>query len=90
MEHIASWYNQVSNNMGWDEAIRVLIEYKGVFLVMLLGYITHWLPNQLKSRIFESYSDSPLLIKAGAFVFVALICYQAYSASFQPFIYFQF
>ncbi len=90
MEHIASWYNQVSNNMGWDEAVRVLIEYKGVFLVMLLGYITHWLPNQLKSRIFERYSDSPLLIKAGAFVFVALICYQAYSASFQPFIYFQF
>ena len=90
MEHIASWYNQVSNNMGWSEALTVLVEYKGVFLVMLLGYITHWLPDRLKTWMFESYSDSPLLLKAVMFLVVALICYQAYSASFQPFIYFQF
>ncbi len=43
-----------------------------------------------KSHIFDRYSESPLIIKAGAFVFVTLICYQAYSASFQPFIYCQF
>ena len=90
MEHIASWYNQVSNNMGWSEALTVLVEYKGVFLVMLLGYIIHWLPDRLKTWMFESYSDSPLLLKAVMFLVVALICYQAYSASFQPFIYFQF
>jgi D-alanyl-lipoteichoic acid acyltransferase DltB (MBOAT superfamily) len=90
MEHISAWYRQVYYNIGWDSALRVLYEYRVVFGVMLVGYITHWLPVRLKSRIEGLYGRSPLTVKVIVAVLTGVLCYQAYSASFQPFIYFQF
>ncbi|MDY0103382.1 MAG: MBOAT family O-acyltransferase [Lentimicrobium sp.] len=90
MEHIALWYNQVASNMDWANALNVLMAYRMVFLMMLLGYISHWLPYRTKARIAEFYGRSHISVKVIAAVFTGVLCYQAYSASFQPFIYFQF
>lgn len=90
MEHIEQWYNQVAGNMDWGNALNVLMAYRLVFMVMLLGYISHWLPYRTKGRIAEFYGRSHISVKVIAAVFTGVLCYQAYSASFQPFIYFQF
>jgi D-alanyl-lipoteichoic acid acyltransferase DltB (MBOAT superfamily) len=90
MEHISGWYNQVANNMDWGNALLVLNQYRIVFLVMLAGYVTHWLPVKAKLAIENIYSKSPFGLKVIYGVATGIICYQAYSASFQPFIYFQF
>lgn len=90
MEHISGWYNQVATNMDWGNALSVLNQYRIVFLVMLAGYVTHWLPVKAKSAIENIYSKSPFGLKVIYGVATGIICYQAYSASFQPFIYFQF
>lgn len=90
MEHIALWYHQVASNMDWANALNVLMAYRMVFVVMLLGYISHWLPYPTKARIAEFYGRSHISVKVIAAVFTGVLCYQAYSASFQPFIYFQF
>jgi hypothetical protein len=90
MEHISGWYNQVANNMDWGNALLVLNQYRIVFLVMLAGYVTHWLPVKAKLSIENIYSKSPFGLKVIYGVATGIICYQAYSASFQPFIYFQF
>jgi uncharacterized membrane protein (DUF485 family) len=90
MEHISGWYNQVANNMDWGNALLVLNQYRIVFIVMLAGYVTHWLPVKVKSGIENIYSISPFGLKVIYGVATGIICYQAYSASFQPFIYFQF
>ena len=90
MELIAQWYRQVAGNMDWGNALNVLMAYKLVFVVMLLGYISHWLPYRTKDCIAELYGRSHISIKVMAAVFTGVLCYQAYSASFQPFIYFQF
>ncbi len=90
MEHIAAWYRQVAGNMDWNNALQVLYQYRIVFVIMLLGYISHWLPVRTKEKIENLWVKSPLVLKGIIAVITGIVCYQAYSASFQPFIYFQF
>ncbi|GAP44150.1 D-alanyl-lipoteichoic acid acyltransferase DltB, MBOAT superfamily [Lentimicrobium saccharophilum] len=90
MEHISAWYRQVADNMDWSSALQVLYQYRIVFVIMLLGYITHWLPVRTKESIENLWAKSPLVLKGIIAVITGIVCYQAYSASFQPFIYFQF
>ncbi len=90
MDHIDRFYEQVMNNMGWQNALTILWEYRLVFGIMLLGYITHWLPYATKDRIEAFFIKSHVVIKGSIAVIVAVICYQTYAADFQPFIYFQF
>jgi D-alanyl-lipoteichoic acid acyltransferase DltB (MBOAT superfamily) len=90
MLHIENWYLQVANNMDWLHAWDVLVHYQLVFWVMLIGYVTHWLPEAIKVAVEQLYAKSPILIKIGITMVVGVLCYQAFSADFQPFIYFQF
>ncbi|TRZ43212.1 MBOAT family O-acyltransferase [Robertkochia solimangrovi] len=90
MTHISKFYKQVTNNMDWANAWNVLVAYKSVFFVMLVGYITHWLPQVTKERIEHWYGVSPLPVKVAVVAVVGVLCYQAFSTDFQPFIYFQF
>ncbi|GGX20637.1 MBOAT family O-acyltransferase [Aquimarina muelleri] len=90
MDHIQRFYEQVMTNMDWQNALIVLWEYRMVFIIMLLGYITHWLPYSTKDWIESLFIKSNMLIKALVVMIVAIICYQTYAADFQPFIYFQF
>ena len=90
MSHISRWYSQVANNMDWAHALDILTHYQAVFWVMAIGYITHWLPKTLKNSIEALYSKSPVFVKITCAIFIGVICYQAFSSNFQPFIYFQF
>ncbi len=90
MDHIDRFYQQVMTNMDWQNALIVLWEYRLVFIVMLLGYITHWLPYKTKDWALDLFIKSHIIIKGIVVMIVAIICYQTYAADFQPFIYFQF
>jgi len=90
MDHINRFYKQIMTNMDWQNAFLVLWEYKLVFIVMIIGYVTHWLPYKTKDKIEDMFVESHIMIKAAVVMGVAIICYQTYAADFQPFIYFQF
>lgn len=90
MAHISAWYHQVWTNMDWAGAMDVLINYRNVFIVMLIGFITHWLPYRTKELMYNTFAESHYAVKLATVVATGILCYQAYSASFQPFIYFQF
>lgn len=90
MDHINRFYEQILTNMDWGNAFRVLWEYRAVFLVILIGYITHWLPYSTKDKIESLFVKSNYVVKGLVAIVVAIICYQTYAADFQPFIYFQF
>ncbi|WP_103867351.1 MBOAT family protein [Aquimarina sp. I32.4] len=90
MDHINRFYQQVITNMDWQNALAVLWEYRIVFIVMALGYITHWLPYRTKDWAENVFIKSNIVIKALVAMVVAILCYQTYAADFQPFIYFQF
>ena len=90
MDHIDRFYNSIMTNMGWATAFTILYEYRIVFIIMALGYLTHWLPYRLKHQIEHAFINSHIVVKGVTSVLVAIICYQTYAADFQPFIYFQF
>ncbi len=90
MDHIARWYYQVAYHMDWQYAWDILVHYQMVFWVMLIGYITHWLPEITKAQIEGLYSKSPIPLKIAVATVTGIVCYQAFSTDFQPFIYFQF
>jgi hypothetical protein len=64
--------------------------YWKVFALMLLGYVVHMLPSNLKNRMQWWFTEAPMYVKVLIFVIVIFVIYQATSADIQPFIYFQF
>ncbi len=68
----------------------VLVAYKWVFLVMLFGFITHWLSQSWKDYVMNRFIAAPLWLKIIVSALVVIIVYQSISAEMQPFIYFQF
>lgn len=64
--------------------------YKEIFLIMLLGYVVHWLPREWKEEVQAAFLKTPDLAKAFIIALLVIVLYQARSADIQPFIYFQF
>ena len=90
MESINLWFAQVANNMSWDTATEVIRHNNIPLGVILIGYITHWLPQHWKDYVEHVFAESHYAVKIAIALVVELICYQAYSTDIQPFIYFQF
>ena len=68
----------------------VLLAFKNVFLLMLLGYIIHWLPATFKEKYRTRFADLPLWAMGAICVAVVFVTYQFAAAGTVPFIYFQF
>jgi alginate O-acetyltransferase complex protein AlgI len=90
MEHANQFLGQVWQNMDLSLAPQVILSYGKVMIIMLLGYVIHWLPSGFKAWYRDWFIATPIYLKviiAAVFVF---IIYQGWSAELQPFIYFQF
>ncbi|MDX2304421.1 MAG: MBOAT family protein [Microscillaceae bacterium] len=61
-----------------------------VFLMMVLGYVIHFVRHEDKERLAEYYGTLPLLAKAAILILMIQIILQVQSENVQPFIYFQF
>jgi len=68
----------------------VIWGFRYPFLVMLLGYIIHWLPSTIKQRYKQAFIDTPLWVKIAAGFLTAFFIYQVLSSELQAFIYFAF
>ena len=90
MQHIGEMLSQIATQFHPEVFPQFVVGYKGVFVLMLLGYILHFLPRGWENRLRQMVSDSPVPLQA---LFLALAIYvvaQLKSAGVQPFIYFQF
>jgi hypothetical protein len=71
----------------WPE---VLPAYSTVFLVIVTGYIIHFLPEKIKESYRGLFISVPLVLQL-AFLFIAgLLLYQMRTTEAMPFIYFRF
>lgn len=64
--------------------------YQVVFYLLILGFITHWLPQQWKDATVQFYAKWPMPLQALSFALAVFILFQAVSDSFKAFVYFQF
>lgn len=81
---------QVWKSLDLSMASDVVISYYKVFLVMLLGYVVHWLPSGFKNTYRNWFINTSIGIKIIITIVVIFIIYQAWSSDIVPFIYFQF
>lgn len=68
----------------------IIMGYKNVFLLMLIGYVWHFLPEGITQAMKKGFDKSPLVVKGVLMGLVYWLVYAAASAGPQPFIYFQF
>ena len=90
MERVKAMLYQLSHNLDFSVAPRVLMSYKMIFLIMLFGYITHWWPTRWKDNYMNWFIRTPHWAKVIIVAVLVFIIYQAQTTDLQPFIYFQF
>jgi len=81
---------QIYHSFRPEVIYEAIIAYKNVFLIMLLGYTLHLLPNKWKDFGSETFVNIPDFAKATIILAVMLVLFQVKSSALQPFIYFQF
>jgi D-alanyl-lipoteichoic acid acyltransferase DltB (MBOAT superfamily) len=72
------------------EWLAVLEGYRNVFILVLVGYIMHFLPENLVNNIKAGFNSIPLFGKAAFAGLVFWMIFATASSGPQPFIYFQF
>ncbi|HRX12985.1 MAG TPA: MBOAT family O-acyltransferase, partial [Draconibacterium sp.] len=82
--------HQIGSAFNFSIIPEVLIAYKWVFLVMLFGFVIHWLSENLKQKIADWFIATPIWLKAVIATVVVVVVYQSVSSDMQAFIYFQF
>ena len=87
---VTHFFQQVYTNMGWTIIPDFIIGFKYTMLVMLLGFVTHWLSNEFKDRWRDKFAHAHPIAQGLICIAVVVVIYQSLSAEAQPFIYFQF
>ncbi|MCK5135146.1 MAG: MBOAT family protein [Bacteroidales bacterium] len=90
MEKANQFIYQVTREFNGSIIPQVLWSYRLVFLVMALGYFTHWVPERWKLALLDWFIRIPIWAKVLITALVIFAIYQSWSAELQPFIYFQF
>jgi alginate O-acetyltransferase complex protein AlgI len=90
LETANAFLHQLTGDFGLGHMLDVLVAFKSVFLLMLLGLVVHWLPETLKQRYREGFAALPLWAMALACAGAVVLIYQTVTAEMVPFIYFQF
>jgi D-alanyl-lipoteichoic acid acyltransferase DltB (MBOAT superfamily) len=82
----------VSEQFNWsvDTWWKVWNNFQLVFYLLILGFVSHWLPQKWKDQTVLFFSKWPMPIQALTFAVAVFIMYQAVSDTFKAFVYFQF
>lgn len=67
-----------------------ITSYSGVAMLMVLGYVLHFLPEKFTEWTKSKVSSTNIFVQALLVILVIIIVIQVKSSDIQPFIYFQF
>lgn len=90
MDNAFSMIKQIAGNFQIGLIPIMISSYYKVFLIIVLGFIFHWLPSSFKENYRGWFIKSHIVMKAIIVIIVIFILFQVKSAEIQPFIYFQF
>lgn len=84
----------VIRRIGTDFNARLIPEflsgYKHVLILIVIGYMLHWLPDKYEIAAKRKTVDMPLILKSLGMTVLIWLVMQIKSSDIQPFIYFQF
>ena len=81
---------QIGSHWNLAQIPAILSQYRMVFILIVLGMLIHWLPENFKRRYRIWFASMPLAVMALVVVAVVVILYQFITSDMQTFIYFQF
>lgn len=90
METAGNVLTQIFTNFHPEVFLQFIDGYRGVFFLMLLGYILHFMPKSTEQFARSIVTRSPVALQALYLLIIIFIVIQIKSAGVQPFIYFQF
>ena len=82
--------NQMVYNFGAHLFFDIVVAYKWVFLVTLVGFVFHWLPETFKQKYRHGFANLPMPVMALVSAAVVFVLFQIATGELQRFIYFQF
>lgn len=90
LETVNTLFDRMNNHFGLSLTFGIIKGYSAVFMVILIGYIIHWIPERYKTVYREKFSELSYPIMGIITVVLVFLMYQLVSSEMQPFIYFQF
>jgi alginate O-acetyltransferase complex protein AlgI len=90
MESIRIMFHQITGNFSPGSYMTVLPAYRSVFLLMIVGYVIHLLPERIKESYRGLFIRIPLIAQIAVLMIVAILLFQLRSTDTMPFIYFRF
>jgi alginate O-acetyltransferase complex protein AlgI len=90
MQTVREMISQICKHFGFQIVPSVILGYVNVFLIIIIGFIIHWLPDRIKEKYRGWFITTPIYIKVLISVAAVLLIIQFKSSVLQPFIYFQF
>ncbi len=90
LQDVNDMFHQIGNDFGWSLMGDVLYGFRHVMLVMLAGFVIHWLPERTKQWYRATFVALPLWAMVLVCAGVVFAVYQTVTAEMVPFIYFQF
>jgi alginate O-acetyltransferase complex protein AlgI len=90
LEVVNEIYDRIWNHFSLNLFMEIVKGYWFVLLVVLAGYLVHWIPEKTKEQYRQGFAHLPLPAMVVACVLIVFAMYQFMSGEMQPFIYFQF
>lgn len=90
MAVVSQMLSQIFNHFEFYHMSSIIVGYYKFFILLLTGFIIHWLPASVKEIYRGWFIQQNYVIKAIIIIIVVFILYQVTSSGLQPFIYFQF
>ena len=90
MGTVSEILSQIAGNFHPEVFGQFVTGYRMVFILMIIGYLTHYLPHAWMHRFQQTVTALPLLVQAMLLALAVFVVIQFKSAGVQPFIYFQF
>jgi alginate O-acetyltransferase complex protein AlgI len=90
MQTVNLIFEKLVYNFNGSLFFKILSGYKAGILVLVAGYLIHWIPTRYKEKYRQQFSELPVAVMAIAVVVLFTVAYQFRNGELQPFIYFQF
>lgn len=82
--------NQIIHFFHFEVLFQFIEGYTLVFILIIIGYVTHYVPQRVEDKVQRFITNLPLVGKALLITLVIWLVAQFKAADIQPFIYFQF
>jgi len=90
MQSAGIMIKQIFLNFSPGSFMTVLPAYSNVFLLIMVGYLIHFLPESIKESYRGLFIKIPLIAQLAVVMMVAVLLFQMRSTEVMPFIYFRF